>query len=351
MNTYQLSKEESDRLNILKYIAIIFVVYIHAYAVDIHFADGPVTLFLSQWLLCFENLISQTIARCGVPLFFLTSSVLLFQKQRDYHATIKRKIKSLLIPYFVWNSLWICVFIVLQNLRFAAPYFSENHKPILDYSFSEWLALYGIGIDFPQPLDYPLWFMRDLLLVTLLYPVIEKVANKFPKCLLAVATIALAIPADFPLKQAFLWYCIGACIVKLQIHMTLLDHISMLKFSLLYALCAFIKMMVNTHTTDTLFIYIGIAFWLRVTKSIHSHEKAKHAFLRLSAWTFMIYATHEMTLYSLKKLCFRLLPTEPVWLFMEYLFLPVVIVIGCSVAGAIFQKMAPRLYSIATGAR
>ena len=351
MNTYILSREESSRINILKYIAIIFVVYIHSYAMYVNFADGTNTFYLPWWLVFFENLVSQTIAQCGVPLFFLTSSILLFKKQRDYKATIQGKIKSLLIPYLIWNSFWIFIFVVLQNLNFSAPYFSGNNTPILDSSFSEWLALYGIGFRLPYPQDYPLWFMRDLMLVTLLFPVIEKIADRFPKLLFAGAVITLIIPADFPLKAAFLWFCIGACIVKLQIHMTLFDSISIWKLFLFYAICASIKMMVNWHIINVLFIYIGIVFWLRVSKSIYNCEKAKNIFLRLSTWTFMIYVAHELTLSSLKKICFRLLPTEPIWLLTEYLLLPIVVIIGCSIAGAILKRATPKLYSVATGAR
>lgn len=208
-----------------------------------------------------------------------------------------------------------------------------------------------LGFSLPTPQDYPLWFMRDLMLVTLLFPVIEKIADKFPKFLFAGAVITLAIPADFPLKGAFLWFCIGACIVKLQIHMTLFDNISTWKLLFVYAICVSIKMMVNIYILNVLFIYIVIIFWLRVSKSIYNFEKAKNIFLRLSTWTFMIYVAHEMTLSSLKKICFKLLPTEPICLLMEYILLPVVVIIGCSIAGAIFKRITPKLYSVATGAR
>ena len=92
LDTYTISKEESERINCMKFIAIVFVVYIHSYAVDVNFADGTKTLYLPKWLLLFEELISQTISRCGVPLFFLISSILLFKKQRNYTETIKGKI-------------------------------------------------------------------------------------------------------------------------------------------------------------------------------------------------------------------------------------------------------------------
>lgn len=351
MNTYTLSNEESNRLNILKCIAIIFVVYIHSYAVNVNFAEGTTGLDLPSWLLFFENLISQTIARCGVPSFFLISSILLFMKRRDYKATIKGKIKTLLIPYLIWNSFWICVFIMLQNLSFTAPYFSGNSTLILDSSFPEWLALYGIGFNLPYPQDYPLWFMRDLILVTLIFPIIEKIADRIPKLLFVGAVIALVMPVEFPLKQALLWFCVGACVVKLQIHITIFDSISMWKLSLFYIICLLIKMIVDIHIADVLFIFVGIVFWLRVTKIIYNCEKVREFFLQLSTWTFVIYAVHELTLSSLKKICFRLLPTEPIWLLIEYMLLPVVVIIGCIIVGVILKRVTPKLYSVVTGAR
>ena len=351
MNSYVISNEERDRLNILKFIAIVFVVYHHSYAVDVNFAEGTNTLFLPWWLLLTENLISKIIATCGVPLFFLISSVLLFRKHREYKETITGKIKTLLIPYFIWNSFWVFVFIVLQNLRFTASYFSGNKTPILEGSFYEWLALYGIGLELPFPQDYPLWFVRDLMLVTLLFPVIERITDKFPKQLLAVALFLLAVPIGFPLKEALLWSIIGACAVRLQIHITFFDRISMRKFLLIYIICMSINLAVNIHFVNMMSIFVGVIYWIKVTKSIFNCDRAKNAYLWLSQRTFIIFVAHEMTLSSLKKICFKLLPTEPLWLLTEYIFLPVAVICMCVIVGKIFKKVAPGIYSISTGAR
>ena len=218
-------------------------------------------------------------------------------------------------------------------------------------SVSEWLELYGIGWHLPYPQDYPLWFMRDLMLITLCFPVIEKVADRFPKQLLAVAEVLLITPINFPLKQALLWFTLGACIVKLQIHMTVLDHIALWKISLIYILSTIITLLTDSAVIDALFIFLGIMLWVRVSKSIFDCQKTRRIFLRLSKWTFMIYVTHEMTLSSLKKICLRLLPTEPVWLLAEYLLLPIIVIAGCSIAGVAFRKIAPKVYAVATGGR
>lgn len=351
MRTYVLSKEESDRLNILKYISIIFVVYIHSYAINVNFSDETYNLQLPWWLLSLENFLSQVIARCAVPMFFLISSILLFKTERRYKKTIIRKVRTLLIPYLIWNSFWILVFILLQSLSFTAPFFSGSHTPIMQSSVSEWLALYGVGLSLPYPQDYPLWFMRDLMVVTLLFPIIGNIARKFPKSLLVFSIALLLVPIDFPLKQALLWFFVGACIVNLGIHITIFDGLVMWKFSLLYVSCAFFTLIVNYTIIDALFIFIGITYWIRVSKYIFDLQNTRSLFLKLSRWTFIIYAAHELTLTSLKKVCIKLLPAQPIWLLIEYLALPIVVIAGCSVVGYVFKKIAPNLYSISTGAR
>lgn len=351
MEIYTLSKEESDRLNILKYIAIIFVVYIHSYAIEINFADGTSNLMLPWWLLSLENFISQVITRCAVPMFFLISSILLFKTERSYKKTIIGKARTLLIPYLIWNSFWIFVVILLQSLSFTAPFFSGSKTPIMQSSVSEWLALYGVGLSLPYPQAYQLWFMRDLMVVTLFFPIIGKVAGKFPKSLLIFSVTLLFLPIDFPLKQALLWFCVGACIVNLRIHITIFDGIAMWKFSLLYVSCAFFTLIANHAIINTLFILVGIVYWIRVSKYIFDFEKIRSFFIKLSEWTFIIYAAHELTLTSLKKVWIKLLPTQPIWLLIEYLVLPIVVIAGCSIVGAVFKKVAPKLYSISTGAR
>lgn len=351
MGSYIINKEESARFNILKYISIILVVYIHSYATHMNFSDGTSNLTLPWWLFSVEKFISHVIANCAVPMFFLISSILLFKAERNYKKTMIGKVKTLLIPYLFWNSFWIIVFILLQCFPFTGHFFSEDSTPILQSSISEWLALYGISLTVRYPQDYPLWFMRDLMVVTLFFPIIGKIASKFPTTLLIISAALLLAPISFLFKQALLWFCIGACIVNLQIHMTIFDNIALWKFTLVYIPCAFITLLIQHHITNTLFSFIGIIYWVRVSKSIFDFVKARSVFAKLSEWTFIIYAAHELTLTSLKKVCIKLLPVQPIWLLAEYLILPIVVIAGCSIVGAVCKKVAPKLYSIITGAR
>lgn len=346
---YHLTKEESDRIRIIKFIAIILVVYLHSYTAEVNFSDGTDIVYFPVWLRIFEEGMSQIISRCGVPIFFLISAILFFKSDQSYGNVIRKKAKTLLLPYFIWNTFWIAVFIILQSLPFTTVYFSGNNTPILQCSLTQWFGLYGIGQEYPH--CYPLWFVRDLMVVTLFFPVIKAAVNRCPQIMLGLGIILTIIPLDFYGKTALSWFIIGAAVVKMQIHITVFDHISMLKISAVYFLGIVISLLINMVFLRNIFILVGIIFWIRLTKEIYHNENIRINLLRLSEYTFIIYVLHELTLSSVQKVCIRLFPTSPVWLFSEYVLISVFVITGCMAAGIIFRKLMPRLYMLSTGGR
>lgn len=344
----QMTKEESDRIRIIKWMAIVMVVFLHAYTTEVSFADGKNAAALPEWLLLLETGVSQVISRCGVPIFFLLSAVLLFHSNRSYGEVIRKKAKTLLVPYLIWNSFWIAVFAVLQSLSFTAPYFSGSNTPILQCSVKEWFGLYGIGQEYPQ--CYPLWFMRDLMAVVLLFPLIKTVAKRHPNTVLCLGMALSILPFFFWGKSALAWFLIGAAVVQKGTLM-IFDNYSVGWIGAIYFVCAAAALFIENPIIRNISVLVGIVFWLRLSKEIYVREKLRQIFLRLSEWVFMIYVLHEMTLSSVRKLCFRLLPAKPLFWLLEYLLIPIGVMAGCILAGIIFKKVLPKWYRIATGER
>lgn len=351
MKTYTLSKEESRRLDFLKCIATIFVVFIHGYSKELNYSNGADAPAFPNWLFISENFVSGTLAQCAVPLFFLISSILLFMKKRNYKTTISKKVKSLILPYFIWNALWFAADVLLQNVSFAADYFPINDTPVSQSSFSDLLAMFGIGTALPYPLDAPLWFVRDLFSVMLIFPIIEKIADKFPKIFTAATVALIILPVSFPFKVALQWFCLGACFVKLNIHLTIFDNVAMWNFFAVYILSALAAVAVNNDTVNTLFIFVGIIFWARFTKCIFDYTVTQKLFSRLSEYTFIIYAAHAWIISSLQKICAKFVPIQPITLFAQYILLPILVIALCVLSGVIFKKFTPKIYSLCTGAR
>lgn len=349
LSMYNLSKEESERIRIVKFIVIVLVIYHHSYTTGVEFSDGTSVLDLPGWLQAIQKGMSQVIAVCNVQIFFLLSAILLFRSQQRYGSVLKKKIRTLLLPYLIWNTFWVAVFVVLQGLPFTTAYFSGNYTPILQSSVKEWLGLYGIGRSFPH--CYPLWFVRDLMVVVLVFPAIKKVVNRFPRIMLFIGILLTVFPFSFYGKTALAWFLVGAAVVKMKIHMTVLDRISMTKISAVYLVGALVTFLLDAGAVRSVFILTGVLFWVRISREIYARESIRKGFLWLSQWTFMIYVLHELTLSSIRKVCLRLLPTSPGNLLLEYLLIPISVMTGCILTGMILKKCMPRLYLFVTGER
>jgi len=134
-----------DVISALRLPLIVLVTYAHSYG---GVAEGY-SLIGSGWD-SYEILkiaMSQTLVKVAMPTFFVMSGYLFFANVEQFNKEIYqqklwRRIKTLLIPYIIWN------------LLMAAK-----------------LKMFSLSI-FWTPANMPLWFLRDLMIVSLLTPII-----------------------------------------------------------------------------------------------------------------------------------------------------------------------------------
>lgn len=134
-----------DVISALRLPLIVLVTYAHSYG---GVAEGY-SLIGSGWD-SYEILkiaMSQTLVKVAMPTFFVMSGYLFFANvekfnKEIYQQKLWRRIKTLLIPYIIWN------------LLMAAK-----------------LKMFSLSI-FWTPANMPLWFLRDLMIVSLLTPII-----------------------------------------------------------------------------------------------------------------------------------------------------------------------------------
>ncbi len=131
----------------------------------------------------------------SVPIYFFISGYVFFLgfnlSMKSYARKMKNRFKSLFIPYMIWNTLAI-IFILLPLLPFFHKFLS-NTNISLDFSFNTILNMYWeTGTSFirqpaadaeitycSNPLDAPLWFVRDLMIVAVTTPLINILLKRF----------------------------------------------------------------------------------------------------------------------------------------------------------------------------
>jgi hypothetical protein len=112
----------------------------------------------------------EAIARTAVPLFCFMSAYLFFTRYQHnfsgYKTQLRQKCLQLGLPLLVWNLLvWSAGLAVIQ-LGYGS--LIQHPEQYATMAIGDWLAMMvGIG---RNPLVYPLWFIRDLLLLFCISP-------------------------------------------------------------------------------------------------------------------------------------------------------------------------------------
>lgn len=162
-----MTERTSKIITFLHFWMVILVVQIHAYDVwDTKMGGGK---NIVEYI---EIFFSQAFCRMAVPSLFLISGYLFFQGLGEWRwdiwfSKIKKRIKSLLIPYVIWNVISFFVFFSFQCIKQGEwvniiNYLNEQgNLHILWDSHSGWM-----------PIDFPLWYIRDLMVVILITPLI-----------------------------------------------------------------------------------------------------------------------------------------------------------------------------------
>lgn len=347
---YRFSGSDSDRIKILKVIAIIFVLFMHSFAPEINLSNQSIQLKdISPFLYQFEYVISNGIARCGNAIFFFISGLLIYSKKRLFMDVIRKKVRTLLIPFLFWNTFWIIIFIIFQEIPYTSNFFSGSYSRILDSNFIGILKLYGIGLE--PPLANQLWFLRDLCLAALLSPFIWKFVQASPIIMSLIGWGGYILLPSIPLKGAIYLYIAAASFITMDIKLDFVDKFTYIQVFMVNLVLLVLSQITNFWILKNLFDCVSIFTWMYIAGKLLTYRNSNLIFKKLSEWTFMIYVLHNIPLQFIKKFLIILFPVSPILLGIEFILLPVIVMFLCVLAGVIFKKIMPKIYNLSAGSR
>lgn len=215
----------SQSLDLLRFPLAVVVLAVHASFDGVHNATDHIPLFK-----VFNGLIDGLLLDQSVPIYFFISGFVFFinieMNAETYKRKLRNRFKSLFIPYLIWNSLAI-----VKLLVFALPFlsflfvdqrtFSELDLSPSALAYSFWDTSKGplpwpSGTGEMYPIDTPLWFVRDLMIVVLATPLINLVIKKIHSYAVIILGAAWFSTAFFPLGHhsqlltAFFFFSWGA---------------------------------------------------------------------------------------------------------------------------------------------
>ena len=157
--------KRNKTIDAMKALSTIMVVYIHSHNI-VNYAGMESRNTVIQLV--------SVLTGAGVPAFFLISAYLTKKSAKPYKENIKKKVKTLLLPYLLWILIYVMLEVVGNKVLPTA--FSDVTK----WSGVDWIKNL-VGIPFVEPPIYsPLWFVRDLFVLNLIAPVFELIINRTP---------------------------------------------------------------------------------------------------------------------------------------------------------------------------
>lgn len=328
----------SNYLSRLKIIATFLVVLVHSrnllgYAS--YTGNAPIIKFFN------------TFSAAGILIFFAVSGYLLFRRDFDWAENMKKKCRSLLIPFLFWNTFWLLFELV--GMYILPAYFEKRFED----GFLGWfIGFFGIPF-YIAPMYTPLWFIRDLFLLNAVAPVIKWVIDRFPvRVTLGILIVIWFLPWPYKLWynlcQSVVFFTLGGLIARRKISFPLnrTTKLAAILCCLLIAVAACIPSI--GMWSPLLRVLVLLAF---TAISIGAAAFEMPRVTGFMQYSFPIYVLHGKPLSVLQILYTKLVP-QSVWTVVGgYFLLPIVIVALCIVAAAVLKRCVPRLYAIVTGAR
>lgn len=197
--------------------------------------------------LALQSLI-KIIADSAVPMFFVMSGYLLFYKYdiRRYLDTLNKKVRTLLIPFVLWNLLGFAYHKCLSLLSIVTGVAEANPELL-----SARNILYGV---WKSAYDPPVWFIKTLFELILISPLVWGIANKLKqKTIALVIFIALPVIGFTPGYTSILFwiplYLLAATIACCKNDM--ISHFSMTRSYLCVVLyCSFIAYLLLNNVDE-----------------------------------------------------------------------------------------------------
>lgn len=347
-------------LDLLRFPLAIVIVTVHIFGrspEDFNFVDNaPIFDFVYRFIKVFLS--SQS-----VPIYFFISGFVFFLGLQKWDLNrwinkLKNRNKSLLIPYLIWNTIFLLCMLFL------------NYKNLSNINLINLLSCYwgcNGGIDgfnaTGMPINYPLWFLRDLMVMVLLTPLLFYSLKKFGKAILLFLFILWLMGYWGCIKiymptQALFFFSFGAYMSMNGRNMLIEFGKYSKSFVIVFFFLGVISMCFYGNTifnidiaknVKPIMVFLGLFVAFNTSAWLLDRGYCR-ANKFLSSASFFIYVSHTLILQGVYMLSKAVLhPNSDIALLLIYI-LNVVLTIAISlVVFYLMSRYTPQLLSIVAG--
>lgn len=193
----------------ISFLLSIFVFFIHSYFAQDYRSDSFISILNHKTSFFF----SRSITQFAVPMFFMLSGITFFKEydNKKYFRKIKSRIFTLVIPYLLWNTLWL-IWEIFCSYSFVSMFSEGNDQ----FSLTLVNILKAIFFHKCYP---PFWFVFDIIIFSFAAPLIFLLVRKkyigimCAACLSVISLEGIHLPIGlFYYPMSIVFYMIGAIV-------------------------------------------------------------------------------------------------------------------------------------------
>ena len=336
----------------ISFILSILVFFIHSYFAQDNVGNSLISVVNQKTSFFF----SRSITQFAVPMFFMLSGISFFKEynNKKYITKIKSRIFTLVIPYLLWNTVWM-FWEIFCSYSFISKFSAPNEPfPLTITSILKGVFFYGCNI--------PFWFIFDIIVFSFAAPVLFLIIRNKYIGISAVLGLSVAslfgiyIPTDlFYYPMSIVFYLIGGIIGYHFFHNASQKSSKPMQIVSAILLSAYIlaknivpsELQITNYFIETI-VYAVAAFALWNVVDIFIERIKPRAIYRRS---FAIYAMHlNIAIIILKILSFCAPQNE--WLEIpKFIVMVVLTLLIINFVCTFLEKKAPKIYAVFMGNR
>ena len=342
----------SEKIKVISFLSIMIVLYIHAGYPD----EVNITMKIPVVV---RTCIVGIFGPCAVPMFYAISGYLFFFEANDIqriYKKMKKRIRTLIIPFVLAALFFPLFFIMMEFVPIAAEHINSNSyiekfstMPTLKILMS---LFYDSGNGMPWA--YHLWFMRDLIIIVALSPLLYYLRRWTSYWIIAIVLVLFLLFPQVKILYAMYWFVAGSFVMDILGKLSRRIVIIMFAGFLLLAICRQIYAYDVWKHFRIVEISLGISsIWCLYDFFVSEkyHLVSTPLLNTACKFTFFLYLYHEPGFHIIVKGIPLVLGDKWFGYTMSFLLSPIIMApIGIGI-GSVIKKYFPAMYGIIVGGR
>jgi len=361
----------SQKFRFYSFICIALLMFVHGYNLkETYLTPASLVDEPMSFASFIEYFISNGLLRFRIPMLFMVSGyIFALQDNKPYAERAKSRFISLIIPYFIWAAIGLAITYLWQQFPITAQAVQSakvdqlgDNRPYAELGWIEVIKRWLFA-----PPSYQLWFIKNLFVYNLLYPVFRWIVKEYPFIWFSILFILMLLLFQFLVidAQGMFFFTLGIWLRKTNYPIDrkpvwFSTYLYWLIFIGLVIIKTFMAFEFESHVLVTYYTMMTLHFCAVIAGVVAVWFSGdfivrwcmnKKWFVWACSFSFIIFGLHVPLLNYVMRIAYMYGHNIPNYRLVSFILIPTLVLFFCIGVGALLRKTLPKFYSIATGGR